>query len=233
MEIQKIHDWNLDASDAISLQKDLAPRVSTNNVIENAACIAGVDISVKRPDPIATGSIVLLSYPDLEIIEVRTVRKELEFPYIPGLLSFRELPITLELFEELNNIPDIVIVDGQGIAHPRQFGLASHLGLFLGIPTIGCAKSRLCGSFTEPDSEPGSFSRLTDKDEVIGAVVRTKRAVKPVFVSPGHLISLDSAVTWVLNCCRGYRLPEPTRLAHLSAGGNLPGQKPEAVKTIP
>lgn len=164
---------------------------------------------------------VVLSYPELEIAEVQTVEDSIDFPYVPGLLSFREAPLTLAACGQLSVTPDLILVDGQGIAHPRRLGLASHLGLFLDTPTIGCAKSRLCGSHFEPADEPGSHAELVDNDEVIGAVLRTKAKVKPIYVSIGHRVDLESAIYWVTECCRGYRLPEPTRLAHLAAGGNL------------
>jgi deoxyribonuclease V len=162
-----------------------------------------------------------LNYPDLEIIDIQTASGNLDFPYIPGLLSFRELPLTLAACEKLSVSPDLVIVDGQGIAHPRRFGLASHLGIIMDIPTIGCAKSRLCGSHSDPQNELGDYSDLIDKNEIIGVALRTKHRVKPVYVSIGHKISLNTAIYWVMHCCRGYRLPQPTRLAHLAAGGNL------------
>lgn len=222
MKIHRLHGWDFDPAGAVALQKSLASRVSLENRIINARYIAGVDISVRRWDKTATGSVVVMSYPEMKVVEVSTVRTGLTFPYVPGLLSFRELPIALEAFEKLKLTPDLVIVDGQGIAHPRRFGLASHLGLFLEIPTIGCAKSRLCGAGEEPGPKPGDFTVLTDKDDTIGIVLRTKTKVKPLFVSPGHLTDTDNAMAWVLNCCRGYRLPEPTRFAHLAAGGNLP-----------
>jgi deoxyribonuclease V len=178
-------------------------------------------MSIRRTSKTAIASAVLLNYPDLEIIEVQTASGNLELPYIPGLLSFRELPLTIAACEKLSISPDLIVVDGQGIAHPRRIGLASHLGIILDIPTIGCAKSRLCGSHNEPANEPGDYTDLIDKDEIIGAVVRTKHGVKPVYVSIGHRISLDTAISWIMHCCRGYRLPQPTRLAHLAAGGNL------------
>jgi deoxyribonuclease V len=162
-----------------------------------------------------------LSYPELEVAEVQTVEDRIDFPYVPGLLSFREAPITLAACAKLNITPDLVLVDGQGIAHPRRLGLASHLGLFLDRPTIGCAKSRLCGRHFEPAKEAGSHAELLDKEEVIGAALRTKDGVNPIYVSIGHRVDLESAIYWAMQCCRGYRLPEPTRLAHLAAGGNL------------
>lgn len=190
--------------------------------------IAGVDISVKRELGIATGAVVVLKYPELELVETKIVNGELDFPYVPGLLSFRESPLTLAACERLTITPDLILVDGQGIAHPRRMGLASHLGLFLDIPTVGCAKSLLCGSYEAPGTEPGSYTEVVDSGEVIAAALRTRQGVKPVYVSIGHKVDLQTAIQWVLNCCRGYRLPEPTRLAHLAAGGNLP-EKIDAV----
>jgi deoxyribonuclease V len=211
----------LNTSHAIEIQNNLSDRVKKFDMIPEVKYIAGVDLSIRRTRKTAIASVVLLNYPELEIIDIQTASGHLEFPYIPGLLSFRELPLTLAACEKLSTSPDLVIVDGQGIAHPRRFGLASHLGVVMDIPTIGCAKSRLCGSHVEPGKEPGDYSTLIDKDEIIGAVLRTKHGVKPVYISIGHRISLDTAISYILHCCRGYRLPQPTRLAHLAAGGNL------------
>ena len=211
----------LNTTQAIEIQNNLSDRVIKLDALPDVKYVAGVDMSTRRTSKTATASVVLLNYPELEVIDVQTASGHLEFPYIPGLLSFRELPLTLAACEKLPITPDIIIVDGQGIAHPRRFGLASHLGIIMNIPTIGCAKSRLCGSYTEPENESGNYSNLVDKNEIIGAVVRTKQGVKPVYVSIGHKISLDTAINWVVHCCRGYRLPQPTRLAHLAAGGNL------------
>ncbi len=166
-------------------------------------------------------AVVVLNWPELTLAEVETATGELNFPYIPGFLSFREMPLVIQAFEKLNVIPDLVMVDGQGIAHPRRLGIASHLGLFLDLPTIGCAKSHLIGDYDMPEEKRNGRTFVTDKDETIGAVLRTKDNVKPLFISTGHKIGLDDAVKWTLNTCRGYRLPEPTRLAHLAAGGNL------------
>ncbi len=190
--------------------------------------IAGVDISVKRGLGLAVGAVVVLKYPELRLIETIIVSGELDFPYIPGLLSFRESPLTLAACERLTTIPDLILVDGQGIAHPRRMGLASHLGLFLDTPTVGCAKSLLCGSYEVPGTEPGSYTEVVDNGEVIAAALRTRQGVKPVYVSIGHKVDLQTAIRWVFECCRGYRLPEPTRLAHLAAGGNLPENIDEA-----
>jgi deoxyribonuclease V len=157
----------------------------------------------------------------LSLAEVQTASGELDFPYIPGFLSFREIPLAIKAFEKLNIIPDLVIVDGQGIAHPRRLGIASHLGLVLDIPTVGCAKSHLIGDYEIPGRRRGSFSDLVVKGEVIGAVLRSRDKVAPLFISIGNKINLAAAVTWTLDTGRGYRLPEPARLAHIAAGGNL------------
>lgn len=211
----------VNTAQALEIQNNFSDRVIKHDILPDVKHIAGVDMSIKRASKTAIASVVLLNYPDLEIVDVQTASGNLDFPYIPGLLSFRELPLTVTACEKLSITPDLVIVDGQGIAHPRRFGLASHLGIMLDIPTVGCAKSRLCGSHNEPKNEPGSYSDLVDKDEIIGAVLRTKHGVKPVYVSIGHKISLNTAIHWIMRCCRGYRLPQPTRLAHLAAGGNL------------
>ncbi|UCH42187.1 MAG: deoxyribonuclease V [Dehalococcoidales bacterium] len=221
MRIERLHDWQLTTTEAKEQQLQLALRVSRNNELGVPHFIAGVDMSVKRDAGIAAGAVVVLKYPELEVVEVGIAEEELGFPYIPGLLSFRELPVILRACEKLSINPDLVLVDGQGIAHPRRFGLASHLGLFLDTPTIGCAKSLLCGSHVAPGDEAGNYEGITDSGEIIGVVLRTKRRIKPVYVSIGHKVDLATAIHWVLSCCRGYRLPEPTRLAHLAAGENL------------
>ena len=171
---------------------------------------------------------VVLRYPELVLAESKTAREQLDFPYIPGLLSFRESPLILAACERLSVSPDLVLVDGQGIAHPRHLGLASHLGLLWDKPTIGCAKSLLCGWHQPVGPEPGSYAELIDDNEVIGAALRTKEGSAPLYISIGHKIDLATALQWVLNCCRGYRLPEPTRLAHLAAAGKLKEDEPRA-----
>jgi deoxyribonuclease V len=220
MEIVSWHDWHVNAREAIAIQTQLAGQVSRTGDVD-PHLIAGVDISVDRVSGTGTGAVVVLSYPGLEVVAVEVVTDRIEFPYVPGLLSYREAPLVLAACNKLTVTPDLFIVDGQGIAHPRRIGLASHLGLFLDTPTIGCAKSRLCGVHEVPGNEAESRTELLDKGEIIGAVIRTRTRVKPVYVSIGHRISLQSAINWVLACCRGYRLPEPTRLAHQAAGGNL------------
>lgn len=220
MEIVRLHDWQVTTTEAIKIQAELAGQVSRSGDVD-PHLIAGVDISVDRKSGEGTAAVVVLNYPGLEIVESEVVTDRIEFPYVPGLLSFREAPLVLAACEKLQVTPDLFIVDGQGIAHPRRMGLASHLGLFLNTPTIGCAKSRLCGIHEPPDNEARSHTELIDKGEIIGAVLRTRTGVKPVYVSIGYRIGLLSAINLILACCRGYRLPEPTRLAHQAAGGNL------------
>ena len=221
MEVKRRHDWQVSPAQARDIQRRLAGEVSKVSEVTTPRFIAGVDISAPGEGGVATGAVVVLSYPDLKLVETRVVSGKLEFPYIPGLLSFRESPLTLAACRELEVIPDLILVDGQGVAHPRRLGLASHLGLFLDKPTIGCAKSLLCGNCEMPAEVPGSYTEILDRGEVIGATLRTKAGTKPVYVSIGHKIDLETAIRWVLNCCRGHRLPEPARLAHLAAGGKL------------
>jgi deoxyribonuclease V len=225
MEILRRHDWRVSPACAREIQKELAAEVSRVGKVTDPELIAGVDISVNRWAKTGTAAVVVLGYPAMEIVEIKSVTDSIEFPYVPGLLSFREAPLILAACEKLKLTPDLVIVDGQGIAHPRRLGLASHLGLCLGLPAIGCAKSRLIGEHETPGLAAGSFAELRDNGEIIGAVVRTRTNVKPVYVSIGHQIDLPAAVQLVLDCCRGYRLPEPTRLAHMAAGGHLSMKK--------
>jgi deoxyribonuclease V len=221
VKIEKLHGWQVSTAQALDLQRKLKAQVSRSNEVVAPRFIAGVDISAGRAGGVARAAVVVLSYPELRVVEVGVVSGELTLPYIPGLLSFREAPLILEACERLTVTPDLILVDGQGIAHPRRMGLASHLGLFLDTPTIGCAKSRLCGSHEAPGAEAGDYAEVVDKDELVGAALRTKSGVKPIYVSIGHKVDLETVIHWVLKCCRGYRLPEPTRLAHLAAGGNL------------
>jgi deoxyribonuclease V len=221
MRIVHRHGWQVSTVRAREIQSALASEVSRTGNLADPRLIAGVDISVDRWAKTGTGAVVVLSYPALDLVESRTATDRIEFPYVPGLLSFREAPLILAACEQLTVTPDLFMVDGQGIAHPRRMGLASHLGLILDIPTIGCAKSRLCGSHEEPGNQAGNYAELLDDSEITGAVLRTRTGVRPLYVSIGHKIDLPTAVHWVLACCRGYRLPEPTRLAHQAAGGFL------------
>lgn len=221
MKIVRLHEWDVTIARALEIQRSLATKIIPHDHLISPRLIAGVDVSVNRSG-VANAVAVVLNYPELEVLEISASSGNATFPYIPGLLSFREIPLTLQACEKLTLVPDLVLVDGQGIAHPRRIGLASHLGLFLNTPTIGCAKSPLYGHFELPGNDPGDYSPIFDKDgEIIGAVVRTKSGIKPLYISIGHKIDLPSAIQWVLNCCRGYRLPEPTRQAHLASKGNM------------
>lgn len=221
VKVARLHSWQVSLAEAKDIQRSLAEKVSRSGEVKSPRFIAGVDISVKREAGQATGAVVILQYPELRVVETEVIGGRLDFPYIPGLLSFREAPLILAACQELTLVPDLILVDGQGIAHPRRMGLASHLGLFLNTPTIGCAKSLLCGRHEVPGEEPGSYAEIMDGGEIIGAALRTRPGVRPVYISIGHKICLESAIYLVLKCCRGYRLPEPARLAHLAAGGNL------------
>lgn len=217
----KPHAWNVTPKRAIEIQSALQAAVSRRNslVWQHLRFVGGVDISVQQGQ--ANAAIVVLSFPDLETVETATYQHYVPFPYVPGLLSFRECPAILEAYAKLKTQPDVLLLDGQGIAHPRRFGLASHLGVLLDRPTIGCAKRRFIGTYAEPDVEAGYYTDLWDGDELIGAVLRTRSHVKPMYISIGHRVDLPTALDVVLNSCLGYRLPEPTRRAHHVAGGSL------------
>lgn len=213
MHIKKLHGWKLTYGQAVALQKRLACEIKFRPLRTEPKLIAGLDCAFTKDGQKIIAVAVVLEWPGLEIVETTHAVKKVTMPYIPGLLSFREGPVCLGAVEKLKTSPDLFIIDGQGIAHPRRLGLAAHLGLFFDKPTIGCAKSRLIGISKEPSSEKGSYSLLKDKDEIIGAVVRTRSGVKPIFVSVGNKCILDDAIRWTLNCAAKYRLPEPTRLA--------------------
>ncbi len=213
--MKRLHGWNISYSKAAELQRQLAGKVRFTPIIKAPKLIAGIDCAITKDKERIIGCVVVLKYPGLEVIEVKHAARKLTFPYIPGLLSFREAPVCLAAISKLKNNIDLFMIDGQGIAHPRRLGLACHLGLFLDKPAIGCAKSRLTGTYEEPKIEQGSFSDLIDTGEKIGAVVRTKNNVKPLFISVGHKCCMEDAVNWTLKCACKYRLPEPTRLADI------------------
>ncbi|QPI65022.1 deoxyribonuclease V [Vreelandella venusta] len=213
-----LHDWNLAPKEAVALQKVLAKRLETTDRIDSVHHIAGVDIGFEADGEITRAAIVVLKWqPDtpqhLTMVEQVVHREPTRMPYIPGLLSFREIPAALEAFAKLAITPELVMVDGQGIAHPRRLGVAAHLGLWLNLPTIGIAKSRLTGQHEEVGNTQGYWVPLTSGNEVIGAVLRSRKNVKPVFVSPGHRLSLETSLDWVVRCLGRTKLPEPTRLA--------------------
>ena len=211
-----LHRWNLDEAEARALQRQLAREVVQVDRFGEIRTVAGVDLGFPRtPDgnELGRAAVVVLRWPDLDLVEERVVEQPVTFPYIPGLLSFREAPVGLAAIRSLETRPDLLLVDGQGLAHPRRCGIACHLGLLLDLPTIGCAKSILTGHAEEPGPNPGDWTPLVNRGEIIGAALRTRPKTKPIYVSIGHRISLASAIELVSQCGRGYRLPEPTRLA--------------------
>ncbi|MFH1560389.1 MAG: deoxyribonuclease V [Chloroflexota bacterium] len=228
MDCLSLHPWDVGTQEAIEIQRSLASRVSAEDALKGPPrYVAGVDISPPDAHGNAMGAAVLLELPELRIVEVKVCQGKPGFPYVPGLLSFRECPLIVGALERLVTTPDVILADGQGLAHPRRFGLACHLGLLADTPTIGCAKSILRG---RPQGtlapRAGSHVPLIDKGDVVGAAVRTRESVSPIYVSIGHKVSLDSAVDLTLGCCKGYRMPEPTRLAHLAAAGRISPREP-------
>jgi len=201
--------------EAVALQRRLAGKVLRERTFGELSSVAGVDIGLRGDTAVA--AVVRMAFPSLEVEEVATARRPVDFPYIPGLLGFREVPAIVQAFEKLAEIPDLLLVDGHGLAHPRRFGVACHLGVELDLPAIGCGKSRLIGEFREPGRRRGCRTQLRDRGEVIGHVLRTRDGVRPIFVSIGHRIDLETATRIVLRCGKGYRLPEPTRAADRAA----------------
>lgn len=218
MEIVHKHAWTLTPKEAVRLQREMWAHTVRRDAFDSIDVIAGVDISVRANR--ARAAVVLLKFPELEPLEQHTTTRPIKFPYVPGLLAFREIPAILDALKKIRRRPDLIMADAQGVAHPRRFGLASHLGVILDVPTIGCAKSRLCGQHDEPGPQRGSWAPLVDRGERIGAAVRTRYATKVVYVSVGHRIGLESAIRIVLDCCPKFRIPEPTRLADKAAGGS-------------
>lgn len=206
------HSWDMSPQDAKRLQMKLAAHIIRENKLGTVKTVAGIDVGIKGDMVFA--AIVVLNFPKLDVAAQSTAKGQISCPYIPGLLSFREGPVILDALDRLDLKPDLLIFDGQGIAHPCRLGIASHIGLLSDCPSIGCAKSRLCGQYQEPGVERGSHVPLMDHEETIGAIVRTRTNVKPVFVSIGHRVDLKTSIDYVLRCCRGYRLPETTRKAH-------------------
>ena len=217
LELRQIHPWDLDYKGSMALQERLREELTLNSGgidIAEIHIVAGADVSYEKGGDDFFAGVVVMDIDSFDVLEKSSYSDKVTFPYIPGLLSFREGPVLIRAFEELKTRPQAVIVDGQGIAHQRGFGLASHMGLLLGIPTVGCAKTRLVGEHNEVGEERGSMTPLVYRDEEVGYVVRTRTGVKPVFVSPGNLIAQKDAVKMVLSATRGYRLPEPIREAH-------------------
>jgi len=223
VQISPVHEWNLSPAEAIALQQRLAGQLIYDRPLDVDAVtlVGGVDVSVRRSDDgqeWSHAAVVILRLPEFQIVETVTARLKTPFPYIPGLLTFREGEALLAAFDQLQHIPDVFIFDGMGRAHPRRMGIAAHMGLWLQVPTIGCGKSHLVGAYEEPPQERGAHSLMTHRGEVIGAALRTRPKTKPVYISPGHLIDLDSSLKLVMRCSTRYRLPEPIRAAHHAAG---------------
>lgn len=205
--------WPTSAQEAVAIQHDLRHRVSLSYSGLPPQTIAGIDVGYDKEQKVSRCAIVVLSYPELVELHSVTHFKATPFPYVPGLLSFREAPVIMESLALLSYMPDILMIDGHGIAHPRRLGIAAHIGVLTDCPAIGVAKKRLCGAYTQPDIEKGSASPLMDGDTKIGTVLRSRKNVKPVFVSPGHKMDHENAINIVKSCLTRYRLPEPTRLA--------------------
>jgi deoxyribonuclease V len=205
--------WNIDVTEARALQEKLRGQVILDDRLGAVRSVAGLDCAFKEGGRLTRAAMAVLSFPDLDVLDYAIAERPTDFPYVPGLLSFREVPALLLALGKLRRMPDLLLCDGQGYAHPRRFGLACHLGVETGLPSIGVAKSRLIGRHREPGHRAGSQAPLKDGGEVIGAVLRTRAGVNPLYVSIGHRIGLETAIGYVLRCCRGYRLPETTRWA--------------------
>jgi deoxyribonuclease V len=219
LKIKSPHPWDVDIAQAREIQEQLRDRVDTRNRLGPVEHVAGVDVGFEDGNRITRAAVAVLRLEDLELVDHAIARRKTSFPYVPGYLSFREIPAVLDALALLQSAPDLVLCDGQGIAHPRRFGIACHLGVVTGLPTIGVAKSRLTGTYDKVPDRRGGWTFLRDGDEVIGAVLRTRKGVKPVFVSPGHRVDLATAVEYTMRCTTRYRLPETTRHAHRLASG--------------
>jgi deoxyribonuclease V len=227
MKIRQLHRWDLGPREAMALQDRLGVMVKRRRDFGKIRTVAGADIAVDDERRVGIAAVIVFTYPHLEEVERKTARVKLSYPYIPGLLSFREAPVLLKAFGRLSTVPDVILFDAQGIAHPRGLGLASHMGLILDRPSIGCAKSRLVGWHDEPGQDVGDWAPLrmvrrsplakrggrAASDKVIGAVLRTRKKVKPIYVSIGHRIDLESSIKVVLSCLDRTRIPKPTREA--------------------
>ncbi|MEN8166575.1 MAG: deoxyribonuclease V [Pseudomonadota bacterium] len=214
MKLTLEHPWDLSASEARELQNKLRSQVITEDRFETPRLVAGVDVGFEKQGTITRAAVAVLSFPELTPVEQAIARQPTRFPYVPGLLSFREIPAILQALEQLKQPPDMLLCDGQGLAHPRRFGLACHLGLLTDLPSIGVAKSRLIGTHGDLPQSKGAWVPLLDKGEIIGAVVRSRDRVNPLYISVGHRIGLRSAIHYVLACTSRFKLPETTRAAH-------------------
>jgi deoxyribonuclease V len=230
MDLHHQHNWNLTPEEAIALQQSLREAVITTDQFQPIRTVAGVDVGFEDAGNTTRAAVAVLSFPDLKLQAQTIARRPTVFPYIPGLLSFREVPAVLDALEKLQTLPDLLLCDGQGIAHPRRFGIACHLGLLTNIPSIGVAKSLLVGKHADVPDEKGAWQPLQHKGETIGAALRTRPKTKPLYISPGHRVSLETAIDYVLRCTTKYRLPETTRFAHKLAS-ETPASELEKLET--
>jgi len=219
LDIAPRHPWDVTPKEAVAIQQALRSHVIREDRLGEVAHVAGVDVGFEEGGAVTRAAVAVLRFPDLVLVDSALARLPTRFPYVPGLLSFREVPAVLEALQRLSIAPDLLLVDGQGIAHPRRCGLASHLGLLSDMPSIGVAKTRLTGEHGEVPDRRGAWVPLTDRGETIGAVLRTRVGVKPLYISTGHRVSLPTAIDWVMACTTRYRLPETTRWAHRLASG--------------
>jgi deoxyribonuclease V len=218
MRLKAVNRWDISPKEAVAEQNRLRGEVITDRPLDLAGIglVAGVDVSVKND--VSRAAVVVTTFPDFEPVETAVAQMPTPFPYVPGLLSFREGPVLEEAFSRLRHVPDVFIFDGSGYLHPRRIGIACHMGLWLGVPTVANAKNRLCGTHEEVGPERGACQLVTDRGEIIGAALRTRAGCKPVYVSAGHLADLDSTISLILACAPKFRLPEPIRRAHNAAG---------------
>jgi deoxyribonuclease V len=212
--VKPLHSWDVNVEEAIQIQEALKERIILKENFSRIRTMGGGDVAYSESENSLFGAIAVLSYPDMGIVDIATTETKVSFPYVPTLLSFREGPVLIRIFQNLKIKPDVMIYDGQGIAHPRGMGLASHMGLWFDIPSIGCAKTPLLRKFISPGPSKGSFGWIRREGKKVGAVLRTRENVKPLFVSPGHRIDLSTSIRLVLASCRGFRIPEPLRKAH-------------------
>jgi len=217
MKVRQLHTWDVTPREAVKIQRTLCGklRLGERDFSGHFRYVGGADISYTRGDDRFFAAVVILEWPSLRTAEEATHAEKVTFPYVPGLLSFREGPPLIRAFEKLKRVPDVVLFDGQGIAHPRGLGLASHMGLILNVASVGCAKTKLIGEHGEVGKDVGDYANLVFEGRAVGAVVRTKERVKPIYVSQGHRVGLGQSIRIALSCCKGYRIPEPVRQAHL------------------
>jgi deoxyribonuclease V len=219
MKIQQRHPWPQNPDAAIAIQQQLRDQVITQDRLGTVNLVAGVDVGFESGGAVTRAAVAVLSFPELKLVEQAIARLPTSFPYVPGLLSFREIPAVLEALVQLQTPPDLLLCDGQGIAHPRRLGIASHIGLLVDLPTVGVGKSLLVGKYEEPPNDRGAWTPLQHRGETIGAVLRTRPSTKPLYISSGHRVSLPTALDYVMRCTTKFRLPETTRFAHKLASG--------------